>query len=434
MRLFGYELNVTRAARTAAAIAPAGLSPRALWGGGGVVREPYTGAWQRNDAIAAPSLLASPAVFTCVSRISQDVAKVRVNLVQETAADIWEGTSNPAYSPVLRKPNHYQTMRQLLEQWVQSKLTAGNTYLLKRRDRRGVVDAVYVLNPACVTPLVGDDGSVYYELRKHGADVSGAWPVDSRDAVIVPAREIVHDRWNCFHHPLVGLPPLYAAALAAQQGLTMQTHATEFFSAGTQPNGVLMAPVNTSKDTLKRLQDDWAARTNGIAVLSGELKYEQLSISSVDSQFVEQLHWTTQQIANVFGYPLVLLNGDSAAYGKNEAIVQMYHDTCLQPLMKGIEDGWDEALEFQPGSGLGVELDVDDLIWMDTATRTAAAAEGVKSGVLTPNEARRKYFALPPVAGGESVYLQQQMFSLEALAARDAAAPAPATVPMGPPA
>jgi phage portal protein BeeE len=38
---------------------------------------------------------------------------------------------------------------------------------------------------------------------------------------------------------------------------------------------------------------------------------------------------------------------------------------------------------------------------------------------MTPNEAARR-LNLPPVAGGDAVYRQQQDFSLEALAKRDA--------------
>ena len=60
-----------------------------------------------------------------------------------------------------------------------------------------------------------------------------------------------------------------------------------------------------------------------------------------------------------------------------------------------------------------------------------AAADGVKAGFLSPNEARRMFFNLPPVAGGESPYLQQQDFSLAALARRDAATPAPPSLPAG---
>jgi hypothetical protein len=42
---------------------------------------------------------------------------------------------------------------------------------------------------------------------------------------------------------------------------------------------------------------------------------------------------------------------------------------------------------------------------------------------MAPNEARFKYFGLGPVTGGDTPYLQQQMFSLAALAERDASEP-----------
>ena len=52
---------------------------------------------------------------------------------------------------------------------------------------------------------------------------------------------------------------------------------------------------------------------------------------------------------------------------------------------------------------------------------------------MSPNEARKKYLGLGPIPGGESAYMQQQNYSLEALAARDAddpfAKPAPRPVP-----
>jgi len=65
------------------------------------------------------------------------------------------------------------------------------------------------------------------------------------------------------------------------------------------------------------------------------------------------------------------------------------------------------------------------LIWMDTATRTKAAHDAIVAGAMSPNEARMKYFGLGPVPGGDSPFLQQQYYSLEALAMRDLSAPAP---------
>jgi phage portal protein BeeE len=69
--------------------------------------------------------------------------------------------------------------------------------------------------------------------------------------------------------------------------------------------------------------------------------------------------------------------------------------------------------------GYEVFLDVENLIRMDSASKVDYYTKGVKGGVIAPNEARIK-FNLKPVTGGDSVYMQQQNFSLEALSKRDA--------------
>jgi HK97 family phage portal protein len=420
VQLFGFELTLRRQPlQPLPRIGAAGILP-------GVVREPYMGAWQRNGEIANPGVLSNPAVFTCETKIARDIAKLEVRLVVESSPDVWEAVTNPAYTPVLRKPNHYQTTAQLLEQWILSKLSFGNAYILKRRDARGVVNAIYVLPADTVTPLVAPDGSVYYELRRPDVDLTGLWSTETgADAKIVAASELVHDRFNCLFHPLVGISPLYAAALAAVQGTTMQTSSTAFFGNGNQPGGILVAPGALSDQTLERIQSRWKDRKLGtIAVVSDGLKYESLAMSSVDAQFHELLDWTIDTIAMVYGVPMILLNsGKGAAYGANEPVIQLYHDECLQPLITAVEDGYDQALEFQASSRLGVELDIDGLLWMSTDSRVKAATETTRGGVLSPNESRRKYFGLKPVDGGDTPYMQQQQFSLAALAERDAADP-----------
>ena len=86
----------------------------------------------------------------------------------------------------------------------------------------------------------------------------------------------------------------------------------------------------------------------------------------------------------------------------------------------------------------GTEFDIDDLVFMDTATRTKAAIDSIHGG-LSFNEARKKYHYVGPVKGGDSPIAQQQMFSLEALAQRDASdpftkpTPAPMAAPVGEP-
>src|SRR5690606_20577332 len=122
-------------------------------------------------------------------------------------------------------PNHYQTRIQFFESWVLSKLQNGNAYILKERDRDGKVVAFHVLDPTRTRPLVSDSGSVFYELN---ADKLAG--VD--DQISVPARDVIHDRFNCLFHPLVGLSPIFAGGLAAMQGISIQEDSTLFFQNG----------------------------------------------------------------------------------------------------------------------------------------------------------------------------------------------------------
>lgn len=419
MRLFG--LSITRAVPSQA------LQPVSGWGGFGsgrgwwplLVRDHYPGAWQRNDEIRVADVLAFPAVFACVSLIASDIGKLRVKLVKQDANGIWSETESAAFSPVLRKPNHYQTRIKFYEQWITSKLVHGNTYVLKERDQRGVVVAMTVLDPQRVSPLVAPNGEVYYELQRD--DLAGV----QRDGnVVVPAREIIHDLMIPLYHPLVGVSPIYACGLAALQGLKIQNNSVDFFANGSNPGGVLTAPGAISDETAKRLKDFWDTNYSGanvgkVAVLGDGLKYEPMTMSAVDAQLIEQLKWTAETVCSCFHVPPYKIGLGAMPTNNNVQTLNIeYYSQCLQSLIESAEESLDEGLGLGWGVGLGTEFDVENLLRMDTLTQMEAIEKGVRAGVLAPNEGRRR-LDLAPVKGGDTPYLQQQNFSLAALDERD---------------
>ncbi len=432
MRVFG--LDISRAPRVASPIP----TPPGTLGGGwfSVVREPWTGAWQQNAApVTAPNALAYFAVYGCVTLIAADIGKLHLRLVAQNDDGVWEETTNPAYSPVLRSPNRYQTIVKFVEQWITSKLIAGNAYVLKERDQRGVVTALYVLDPARVTPLIAPDGAVYYGLKRD--DLTGVpdGVVPGQD-VTVPAREIIHDPMVTLFHPLVGITPLYACGLAAQQGLAMQTGSEKFFRRGSHPGGVLTAPGEIGQDQAERIKAYWQENFTGegvgnIAVLGRGLKYEAMTVNAADAQLIQQLNWTASNVCTCYHVPPALLDlGDAPNVSDLEALLQKYHSQCIQSLLANFEASLDAGLELK--APYGTEFDIDDLIWMVTATKVKAAADAIGSGALSPNEARFKYFGLGRVAGGDTPYMQQQNFSLKALAERDANDPFSKAPPAAP--
>jgi hypothetical protein len=116
---------------------------------------------------------------------------------------------------------------------------------------------------------------------------------------------------------------------------------------------------------------------------------------------------------------------------------QIYYSDCLQSLIEQFELCMDEGLGLdlkKDGKTMGVELDLEGLMRMDTATLVKTLKEGVSGGILSPNEARKK-LDLPKAKGGDTPYLQQQNYSLAALDERDQNDPfaKPAPAPAAPP-
>lgn len=395
------------------------------------ILESFSGAWQNNVEVDFGSVLSFHADFACRTLIASDISKLRVKLVKKDDDGIWTEVSSPAYSPVLRKPNHFQNRIQFFETWVLSKLQRGNTYILKQRDNGGSVRQMFVLDPLRVKPLVADDGSVFYELNTD--ELSGL-----PDRVIVPAREIIHDRFNCMFHPLVGMSPIYAGGLAAMQGLAIQSNSTRFFENGAQPGGVLVAPGAISDETAGRLKEYWDNNFTGkkagkVAVLGDGLKYEAMAAKAIDSQLIEQLKWSAEVVCSVYHVPPYKIGvGQMPSYNNVQALNTEYYSQCLQKLIEDIEICLDEGLGMT-GEKIGTEFDLDGLLRMDSVTQMQALKEGISAGIMSPNEARRR-LDLKKVDGGETPYLQQQNYSLAALAKRDAqedpfGSPTPPTPP-----
>lgn len=421
MRLLGLEITWKGWTAGVTTTAPAASLASPLSGGRGwypIVREPYTGAWQQNQEIAVADVLAYGPVFACVTLIAQSIAKLAFRLMQQDPdTGIWTETSNPAFSPVLRKPNRYQTWIKLVEQWITSKLIWGNAYVLLERDNRGVVVGLYVLNPQRVRPLVAPDGAVYYGLD---VDPLAEIPISK----VVPASEILHDPMVCLYHPLCGVSPIYACGTAAMQGLAIAKNSADFFTNGSQPPGVITVPGAITQEDADDVQSKWRARVAGVpAILPQGMKYDTLAMNAVDAELIKQLQWTGEDVARCYHVPAFMIEiGTTPPYGNFGPLLQMFYADALHPLMANFEMTYEAGVGLLlpiNGTQYGVEFDVDDLLWMDHETRAKVAGEVIQRGALSPNEARHDYFGKAPVAGGETPYLQEQNWPLRLLAERE---------------
>src|SRR5690625_6886874 len=97
MRILG-RLIPTFGRREKAMASP--LSSRGGWLP--IIRDHYPGAWQRNDEIDVETAKTHHAVFSCMTLIASDIAKLRLRLVERDADGVWTEVERAAFSPLLR--------------------------------------------------------------------------------------------------------------------------------------------------------------------------------------------------------------------------------------------------------------------------------------------------------------------------------------------
>jgi phage portal protein BeeE len=143
-------------------------------------------------------------------------------------------------------------------------------------------------------------------------------------------------------------------------------------------------------------------------------------MTHVEGQMVESLKWSAEVVCSVYHVPPYKVGvGALPTYNNVQALNVEYYSQALQSHIEEIEELLDHALGIGWAVGMGTEFDTENLLRMDSITLVTTIRDAVGAGVMSPNEGRAK-FDLKPVKGGKSPYLQQQNYSLEALAKRDA--------------
>lgn len=430
MKLFGFEVVFQKAAGALQSIYSNS------YGGwlGGTILEPFAGAWQKNIvAESRQNILAFATVYRCVALIAGDISKLRMKLIEQDQDGIWsEVLGISPFQKILVKPNEYQTTLQFLNQWLVSKLLYGNTYVYIVRDQRGIAIALHVLHPRMVTLKVTPSGSIYYELATDNL-------VGVEGPLLLPAADMMHDRCTCLFHPMIGVSPIYAAAASATQGIRIQNQSAQFFENMSRPSGHLSSPDKITDEHAKELKARCEAALSGgkigrLLVTGSGLKYEAMTMPAVDAQLIQQLQWTERNVAAAFGVPLHKVGaGDDQKLANLAAMNQDYYAQTLQEYIEAIEALYNDksGVGNVTGKTYAVELDLEGLLRMDPISRADRYEKLVRAGIMAPNEGRAGE-NLKPKIGGNTPYLQQQNFSLEALAKRDASADPFATAPKTP--
>lgn len=410
----------------------------------GYVHEPYSGAWQQNVWCRGPGDPANfSAVFACVQIISTDVAKLTPIVYRRLEDGTAEPHPNHPAQLVLNNPNEDQTHVDFFQQLMASILLAGPAYVYLERDARGVVSSMHLLNPYRTTPVLGADGSRFYDVAYGAASTIAydEWDEDYWRAggrAVIPARDVMfHRELSSVTHPLMAISPLTAALTSAMTGNLIQGHQQTFFENMSRSSGVLTAPHKISKETADRLRVEWeqnfkAGSLGRVAVLGEGLAWQPLALNAVDAQLMDSLKWTVGDVARCYRVPDYMLGlGTGANTARSGELMINYYNQALSSRLIALEARLERSLELAPD--IFIEFDMSELMRPSFGERMAAYKNAQNAGVYSINELR-KMEELAPVEGGDEPLVQVQYVPLSVLAQKQTTGNSPrAQAPQPPP-
>jgi HK97 family phage portal protein len=360
----------------------------------------------------------SALVEACISAYAQTVAMCPGNHWKSTGDGGRERmTSGRSHLVrILKQPNAYDTISDFLLNLVRNLYEEGNAYALALRNARFEIEELHLMNPRMCMPRIATTGDVFYELG--GNDVIEQ-QIDLTQSM-VPARDVLHVRFNRERLTLLGVSPLEAAArdIAATDAMAMQQ--LNFYRNQARPGIMLATDLTLNKEQVDELRQRWNEQTSGLnaggtPILTAGLKPQVVTTSPKDAELAEVMKMSQQNIALAFRIPLQLLGitPTSNQFGSTEALMQYWVATGLGFCLNHVEEAFGRTFELRGVPDEYLEFDTSALLRSAFKDRIEGLARAVQGGIYAPNEARSQE-DLKKVAFGDEPRVQQQVVPLSA--------------------
>jgi HK97 family phage portal protein len=329
------------------------------------------------------------AVFCAVRVIAEGIAQMPVRVMADTmdgevvrsvvARDHW------AHRLLAVRPNGWQTSYEF---------------------REGMVfNAVLGVGAVAIMVWVGK------EVRELLPVPAGAWSVEQQSDWTLKFRVDYADKTHGYFSQdqilylrgpgldgFQGLPAVRQAREAIGLSRVLEQQQARLAGNGGKPSGILSFKNPLSRETKDKLRQTWQERygpsgTGGVAVVDGDAKFESITMTSVDAQYIETRRMQIEEIARALRVqPIMMMQADKAAtYASAEQMFRMHLIHSLGPWMARFEQMCARDI-LRHAEGLRVDLDERALLRGDFKDQaeyyTKALGSGGQPGWMTPNEIR----------------------------------------------
>ena len=306
---------------------------------------------------------------------------------------------HPSYRLNVRQPGPNLSpinFRKTMQAWAMGR---GNAYAYIFRDDSGNPDQLLPLSPERTEPMMVQ-GKLWYitSIRLPGQE-------DKRQIRALPAADVLHIRGLSSQDGILGDDVITLARDTIGLGKAAEEHGGRLFSRGARPQMVLEHPFKLSPKAKTRIVKGFEAVARGLdrahstVILDEGLKANAIGMTSENAQFLETRQMQNREVANFLGIPPYKLGDDArTSFNSLEQESRSYLEDAVEPWLVT----WEQECMLklltpaeQERETHYIEFNRRALVSVDLEKRFAGYQQGIQSGWLRRNEARRAE-NLPP--------------------------------------
>lgn len=342
-------------------------------------------------------------LFACVSKIAQKTASIDWELFKITNK---QGDKQQIFVhealDLLYRPNPFQTKEEFFQRFMINKKLAGSTFILKVRDDRGKVQELWNLRPDYMR-IILDKETV----------IKGFEFTTSTGTVLFEPKDIIYDSYPDPLSDFGGLSPLQPAQSRIDTEEFATKYQKNFFQNNARPDFVLMSDKKIGVDQKAEMRESWDKRHKAGksqdnvgkgAFLEGGLKYQQVSISQTEMDYIESMRFTRDDILVALGVPKpVIAITDDVNLANAETGMKIFLSETIVPEIKALTTKLNEHLIYQEYSELYF-IEFQDPVPANKTEKATIQGQRIAAGTLLINEAREEW-GDEPIRGGDSLYM-----------------------------
>ena len=367
------------------------LSNPAMW-----LVNMFGGVTSSGVTITQNNSLGITAVWSAVNRIADNIATMKVDVVEELPGGEKIIRNDHPVAKLLREPSYRYTNISFLKTLQGYATLSGNGFAAILRDPRTARPIqMTIVHPGNVDYRLQDD-KLYYIINVDEKQ----YYVDSSEVIHIPGLAMSDDG-------IIGLSPIQIHRETLGFNIATKQYGNKLFQNGAHMSGYITTDTGLTAEARDRVTDSFTKNYLGLSnagkvpVLDVGMKFVPLSLSPDDAQFIESHKLSIPEVARMFNIsPHLIADLERSTFSNIEQLSREFVTYTLRPWVKNWEAELNRKLFLEEEKGrFKVRFNLNSLLRGDTESQAKQIDTVMKWGIMSINEVRQMFFDMNPIDG-----------------------------------